>query len=416
MRSSSPHSAVWCGLAICVLVLSASPSRAQNSTGSTDCNQAAPKAITEVDVPGRPFEPLPTMDGCWILVSFARTPTMRPGIAVYRRGGGKTTRTRTVLVGGNPTGMVLTHDGRMLIVADGDGEEFYDANLLISGKGEPLLGRISDGAGSASIYANVTADDHFLFVSDERTATITVVNLEKAKASGFTQAAIIGKIPVAISPIAMEFSPDGKYLFATSEVALRGYGWQLQCQPEEPAGSSSGQDWPQGVIHVVDLATAETDPAHSVIGRVPAGCSAVRLVLSPKGDVAYVTARNSNAVLAFDVAKLVSDPTHALKGWVRVGSAPVGIAVIEGGTKVVATNSNRFGGRADDRQFLSVIDAAKLVSGAPSVLGEIPAGAFPRELRVTADGKTLLLTNFNSSTLEIIDLERLPMEPVSKKD
>jgi DNA-binding beta-propeller fold protein YncE len=396
------------------MAFSATPSKAQNSAGATDCNQAAAKPITLVDVPGRPFEPIPTTDGCWIFVSFERTPKMRAGIAVFRRSGGKANRARTVPVDGNPTGMVLTHDGRLLILADGEGEAFYDANALISGKGEPLRGRISDGAGSASIYANVTADDKFLFVSDERTASITVVNLEKAQATGFNQSAIIGKIPVATAPIAMEFSADGKYLFATSEVALRDYDWPLQCQPEGPNASSSGQDWPQGVIHVVDVATAETDPAHSVVGKAPAGCSTVRLVLSPKGDVAYVTARNSNAVMAFDVAKLLSDPAHALKGWVRVGSAPVGIAIIDGGAKVVATNSNRFAGRADDRQFLSVIDTAKLVSGAPSVLGTIPAGAFPRELRVTADGKTLLLTNFNSSTLEIIDLERLPMEPASK--
>jgi len=319
-----------------------------------------------------------------------------------------------VTVDGEPTGMVLTHDGRLLIVANGDGEEFFDASLLISGQGKPLLGSISDGAGSGSIYANVTADDKFLFVSDERTQTITVVNMEKAKASGFGQAAIIGKVPVANSPIAMEFSTDGKYLFATSEVARRDYGWPLQCHPEERNPASPGQDWPMGVIHVVDLARAETDPANSVIGKVPAGCSTVRLVLSPNGDTAYVTARNSNAVLAFDTTKLVADPSHALLGWARVGPAPVGLAVIDGGRKVVATNSNRFAGRADDRQFLSVIDAAKLSSGAAAILGTIPAGAFPRELRVTADGKTLLVTNFNSSTLEMIDLERLSLEPGPK--
>jgi len=317
---------------------------------------------------------------------------------------------------GTPTGMVLTHDGHLLIVANGDGAEFFDGSLLISGQGQPLLGSINDGAGSGTIYANVTVDDKFLFVSDERTRTITVIDLQKARASGFNQSAITGKIPVANSPIAMEFSSDGKYLFATSEVALRDYGWPLQCEPQERNPSSSAQDWPQGVIHVVDLARAETDPANSVVGKVPAGCGTVRLVLSPKGDIAYVTARNSNAVLAFDTAKLVGDPMHALLGWVRVGPAPVGVAVIDGGRKVVATNSNRFASRADDKQFLSVLDAAKLASGAAAEVGTIPAGAFPRELRVTADGKTLLLTNFNSSTLEIIDLERLPLELSPTRD
>jgi DNA-binding beta-propeller fold protein YncE len=48
-------------------------------------------------------------------------------------------------------------------------------------------------------------------------------------------------------------------------------------------------------------------------------------------------------------------------------------------------------------------------AGARAVLGTIPAGTFPRELRVTEDGRTLLVTNFNSSTLELVDLARLPL-------
>ena len=42
-----------------------------------------------------------------------------------------------------------------------------------------------------------------------------------------------------------------------------------------------------------------------------------------------------------------------------------------------------------------------------AIVGQIPAGAFPRELHVTQDRRTLLLTNFNSATLELVDLTRL---------
>jgi hypothetical protein len=41
----------------------------------------------------------------------------------------------------------------------------------------------------------------------------------------------------------------------------------------------------------------------------------------------------------------------------------------------------------------------------------LPAGVFPRELRVTEDQKTLLLTNFNSKNLAVMDIARLPLEP-----
>ena len=39
----------------------------------------------------------------------------------------------------------------------------------------------------------------------------------------------------------------------------------------------------------------------------------------------------------------------------------------------------------------------------------LAAQPFPRELRVTADGKTLLITNFASKSLQLVDLARLPL-------
>lgn len=160
---------------------------------------------------------------------------------------------------------------------------------------------------------------------------------------------------------------------------------------------------------VVDVAGARTDPAHSVIAKTPAGCSAVRLVISPKGDRAYVTARNSDALLVFDTDKLVRDPEHALIGKVPVGRSPVGVAVVDGGGRVVVANSNRFAAGAGEKQTLTVIDAGRIGAGAEAVLGVVPAGGFPRELRETADGRTLLVTNFTSDTVELVDLARIPI-------
>jgi DNA-binding beta-propeller fold protein YncE len=108
---------------------------------------------------------------------------------------------------------------------------------------------------------------------------------------------------------------------------------------------------------------------------------------------------------------LLSDPTHALIGKVPVGTAPVGVGVIEDGRKVIVTNSNRFFGGADDRQTLVVLDASKIVAGTAAILGTVPAGGFPREIRLTSDKLTLLLTNFSSRTLELINLQQMPLQP-----
>jgi DNA-binding beta-propeller fold protein YncE len=71
------------------------------------------------------------------------------------------------------------------------------------------------------------------------------------------------------------------------------------------------------------------------------------------------------------------------------------------------TNSNRFGATVDVPQSLLVVDAAKVASGKAAILGSIPAGALPREMRVTADGRTLLVVNTLSRKLQVIDLARL---------
>ena len=41
------------------------------------------------------------------------------------------------------------------------------------------------------------------------------------------------------------------------------------------------------------------------------------------------------------------------------------------------------------------------------MIGNVPAGLFPRTLVVTADDKTLLVPNSNSNSLELVDLARL---------
>src|SRR5579864_7645169 len=60
------------GSALVVLNLLLSPLcpklNAANSAPE-NCNQPTPKPITFVEVPGRPFEPIPSADGCWIYVS-----------------------------------------------------------------------------------------------------------------------------------------------------------------------------------------------------------------------------------------------------------------------------------------------------------------------------------------------------------
>jgi DNA-binding beta-propeller fold protein YncE len=328
------------------------------------------------------------------------------GVAVLRRSGGRVSLSRVVPFEGSPTSMVLTHDRKVLIVADGDRVQFLDPDRLISGRSGAVLGSMTDPSAQGRFNVSVTDDDRYLFVSEERSAAITVIDLMKARASGFSPASTIGQIPVGNAPIALVFSADRKLLYTTSQSAPASAGWRNTCRPEG-SDAATPANHPFGAVIVVDVARAESDPAHAVIATVPAGCNPVRIALSPSGDRAYVSARGDDAVLVFETKALTGDAAHALMAKVPVGTAPVGIAVIEHGNKIAVTNSNRFAGSAEDHQDLTVIDASNVASGAAAVVGSIPAGGFPREIRTTVDGSTLLLTNFTSKTLEIIDLDRL---------
>ena len=374
---------------------------------SKGCNEPAASVSVSLSLPSSPFTAVPSADGCWVFVSMTGGRGTRPGIAVVKRFGGKLNVDHTVDLTSAPAGIVLTHDGKLLIAAAMQKTLFIDTGKLMKGDSDAVVGSI--GGGRGAIYANVTPDDKTLFVSQEGEASITVIDLERARREGFKDDALIGQIPVGLAPIALTFSPDAKVLYTTSELAAPDWKWPIACKREGSPVPDTALADPEGAVVVIDVARARTDPAHAVLARVPAGCSAVRIAMSPSGDRIYVTARNSNAVVAFDTSRLISDAAHAQVAKAPTGDAPVPVAVVDQGRKVIAGNSNRFAA-GNAPQSMVALDAANFDKGAGAVLGIILAGAFPREMRVSADERTLFLTNFGSNSLQMLDISRLPIE------
>jgi DNA-binding beta-propeller fold protein YncE len=399
----------WCSFPLFAVLFSCIPVNAFQSRGfstqerpTEKCIGVPSEGIVNVPLPGQPFGIATTGDSCWVFVAL----TDLGGIAVLRHEEGTVHLRRIVPVGSSPTKMVITHDGRLLIVANSDSIVFLDVHRMVTGASNPVEGDMPDG-GSGIINVNVTADDRFLFVSDEGSETITVINLQEARHSAFSSTAIIGKIPVGIAPIALVVSPDQRFLYTTSEID---FGFSIECMQEGQAGGP--QINPPGAVIVVDVARAELDPANSVVTHVPAGCSPVRLVLSADGERAYVTARGSDSLLVFSAARLVLDPSRSLVATVPTGPAPVGVATIDHDEMVVVANSNRFS--SNQPETLTVIRASRVASGVDAILGTIPAGLFPREVQLSPDGRTLYVSNFDSKTLELINAKRLPLNPVPK--
>jgi DNA-binding beta-propeller fold protein YncE len=157
---------------------------------------------------------------------------------------------------------------------------------------------------------------------------------------------------------------------------------------------------------VVNLRKAETDPALSVTATVDAGYQPVRVVTAADGTQVWVTARASDDVLCFSAARLASHPAHALVGVVRVGSEPVGLAAVRGGTLLVVADSDRFGASGASSE-LNVVSVPAALTGRPAVVGELSTGLFPRDMAVSPGG-TLLVSDYSSGEVQAIATAALP--------
>jgi len=286
---------------------------------------------------------------------------------------------------GSLVGMALSPSGRILAAANTSGASIFSVPRMERVKSSPsswLLGSfISKGQGA--IETAFSPDNDYVFVTLESSDQMAVFNLKKAESNGFEPSDLIGYVPLGIAPVGMAISPNGRYLYATSEAVT-------------PTGG-------EGTLSTIDLRRAEHDPSRSVISTVWAGCSPVRAVAT-RSDV-YVTARGSDDLIAFSAADLVSDPTAAMIGQVQVGEAPVGLALVQQDKRIVVADSNRFSvGVAPSN--LAVVSTSN--DGSLRLLGYVGAGGFPRDMAVSPNGKVLIVSDFDSGDVEEIGVSTLP--------
>jgi len=325
---------------------------------------------------------------------------------------------RSIPVAGQPLGETITPDGTYLLAADGNGALVISVARAESGSAGAVLGTLAapsgtgQGALSASAIEVATSrDGRYAFVTLEYDQRAAVFNLADAVSRGFSSADYAGSIPLGQAAVGLAVSLGGRWLYATSEIAApaqhpvgirapaaRG-GPTLSPGQAARAGIMPGE--PPGTLTLIDLQRAETDPAQSVVATVDAGCQPVRVVTAANGTQVWVTARASDDVLCFAAARLVTDPSHALVAVVRAGEAPVGLTAVRDGTLIMVADSNRFstsGTHAD----LTVINVGDALDGRSAIVGDIPAGLFPRDMTAAPNG-TVLVSNFGSGQVETVD-------------
>jgi len=300
----------------------------------------------------------------------------------------------TIAVPGLGAGAALSPNGRLLVVADGAGATVISVAAAEQGSKHAVLGSLvppGGGTSSGAVEVAITPDDRYAFISLENAAEIAVFNLDKAMAAGFRAGAgYIGAINAGFGPVGMAVSPDGRWLYATSL-----------------SENGASQVATVGLLSVISVAKAESDPAESVVTTVPAGCTPVRVITSANGSVVWLTAQGSDALLAFSAARLPTDSAHALLAAVQVGEAPVDLALARAGTLIVVSDSDRYGAGLPPGN-LAVVDVADALARRPAFLGYLAAGRFPRDVAASGSGSLLLVANYASGQVEAVNAVGLP--------
>jgi YVTN family beta-propeller protein len=226
----------------------------------------------------------------------------------------------TVTVGKQPSGMAISPNGRLALVANrADGTISV---LSIDGKTVKLVGTVTVGPPSDSVSAVAISPDGkhalaALFLDNK----IAQLSIDGDKVTDDNH-----DLPVGINPYNVAISPDGK-------IALTADNGHM--------GSSDGN---ADTVSVIDLTA---NPVR-VINHITVGDSPEGLAISPKGTIAVaVEARGSNvpksvffhhATGAVSVLK-IDGTTVTRVGEVEVGALPEGAAFSPDGSHIYVGNS-----------------------------------------------------------------------------
>ncbi|KAI0121302.1 cytochrome cd1-nitrite reductase-like protein [Xylariales sp. AK1849] len=293
-------------------------------------------------------------------------------------------------------GVALTHDKRNLYIATGYGAVIFDVPKAILGRNDSIVGVLSQNgyAGRSSIELSITPDDKYVFISQEfgsnatyNLGAVEVYNVTRLN-NGTVVSSCKGFIALGYATIGQQFSKDYTKLFVTSELN----------------NTATSLNQTSGIISVLDVEKLKQTPGKSLLNKVSSGCHPVRCQLSTDGTQLWVSLREANQVLAYDAEKIINSTTDVLLATVNTGTSPIGLAAI--GSHILTVDSNRF--YYDNTSTgVTVVDTVAAVEQGQVDFPQIPTGAFPRALAVSPDGNTLLISEYDDSTIRAVDVRSL---------
>jgi DNA-binding beta-propeller fold protein YncE len=307
--------------------------------------------------------------------------------------------------------LALLPDGKTIVVGVGDaGVAFVNVQDAIDGKAVPYFAGQGDGAGTFDVVSSPDGKYVFSFneygVIGQSRGNIGIVAVHPDPGGRVTHPETIGQLATGDVVPSLALSADGSRLYVASELVPAhdpphiADGGNSLLTKEDCVQKKGTPARPNGFITVIDTQRVIDGQrrASSVLSRVAAGCSPVRLVETADSSALFVSARGDNRILVFSPRLLESDPEHALlHAFSTNGEAPVGIRLFAEDRMLAVANSNRF---ADAPGAAAIFSISK--SRDATTLQTLAAGGFPRNITLSPDGRSLYLTNYTSRGLQVI--------------
>jgi YVTN family beta-propeller protein len=206
-----------------------------------------------------------------------------------------------------PHHLVLSPDGKFLLVGDTGGNEMFFL--------DPSTGAIERRLPIADPYQlGFSPNGKWLVINGLARDQVDVYDAATMK--------LVKRFPIASMPSHLAFSPNS----ATVYVSLQGSNrlaaidlTRLAVIWDVPVGSTpAGVLWNRGHVLVADMGTdyvAEVDPADGkVINRIRTGNGAHQLFASPDGKLIYVNNRAAGTITVLDATTLATVHTYRVPG------------------------------------------------------------------------------------------------------
>lgn len=274
----------------------------------------------------------------------------------------------SIPVGVNPTGVVISPDGRMFVANTGSGT----VSVIDTATGQRIDAAPNSSSsmdirvGVAPSALALSPDSTRLYVANTGSGTVSVIDTTTYLRVDANPSVLSMDIRVGAAPSALAFGSDGRLYVANR------------------AGKS---------VSVIDTTTnslVDTNPNVVGVQSISVGSSPSALAAGPDGRI-YVANRGSNSVSVINTTNFSATKT------VAVGKQPSSVALgADGKLFVVNQGSNT----------VSVIDTATdtVVDVNPNAAGvnHVSVGPSPSSVALSPDGRFAYVTNAND-TISVID-------------